>query len=391
MTIETCRVCTTWITHSLATDRHDLRRFDQLLRCSLQKLTSIKQQTKIESHLLVQENLIILKLWSDIYNFLIENHQIQFLNLIQTELSILVHHWLMILTDFHCEFSSLLQSTTHWLVEHQFDLDCQPINSHDKDRFRTKLYSLTFANQTRSYPEKKEDIFLMLFTCCARAFQEQVNREIFLSIENLLQTDFAKCQITNDMFVELIELFQMKRFLILILTLFSQSSHENHMKTIPICKQILHLCPLVNFSVFQYLLSILMKFYPNLTESTPLSSIIPIETIKNLELISLTIQSLYEFVKTSRKNRSYVFQSNISFVVLATDEYLRIEYHLFLSISYHILATKSDHEMSLLVLVIQFIDNLSHLTTNQTIRQSAINTIVNFRQKRLQKFVFLVE
>lgn len=182
----------------------------------------------------------------------------------------------------------------------------------------------------------------------------------------------------------------MKRFLILILILFSQSSHENHMKTIPICKQILHLCPLVNFSVFQYLLSILMKFYPNLTESTPLSSIIPIETIKNLELISLTIQSLYEFVKTSRKNRSYVFQSNISFVVLATDEYLRIEYHLFLSISYHILATKSDHEMSLLVLVIQFIDNLSHLTTNQTIRQSAINTIVNFRQKRLQKFVFLV-
>lgn len=208
LTIETCRVCTTWITHSLATDRHDLRRFDQLLRCSLQKLTSIKQQTKIESHLLVQENLIILKLWSDIYNFLIENHQTQFLNLIQTELSILVHHWLMILTDFHCEFSSILQSTTHWLVEHQFDLDCQPINSHDKDRFRTKLYSLTFANQTRSYPEKKEDIFLMLFTCCARAFQEQVNREIFLSIENLLQTDFAKCQITNDMFVELIELFQ---------------------------------------------------------------------------------------------------------------------------------------------------------------------------------------
>jgi hypothetical protein len=191
------------------------------------------------------ENLAILKLWADVYNFAIirqkDNPNCNLLILIQTELYILIHHWLAALTDyaflilpneFHnmngnfysiesnidiiktiykTTWTSILQATTYWLAEHHYELETlpanhKPIRYRHKDILIKKLLTSTLSNKIKTFPEKKEDIYAMLLGCCVNALSvsisEQTDEIILLSLRNLLQADLAMSQIT--MSIELI-------------------------------------------------------------------------------------------------------------------------------------------------------------------------------------------
>ncbi len=250
VTIQACDVCRIWISSKVSSDLHDLRRIHQLLISSLQKFTSIQQQYTSKINMisnesaLTSENLAILKLWADVYNFAVGQVNGNLLLLIQTELYILVHHWLAMLTDYaflmlpkefngmnssdgnfyliesnidltrriyKATWSSIMQATTQWLVEHHYQFETSStnhklVNYRQGDSLMTKLLTSTLVNQTRRFPEKKEDLFAMLLACCVDALSISISEQtdetierILVSLINLLRSDIAVSQITIEL------------------------------------------------------------------------------------------------------------------------------------------------------------------------------------------------
>jgi len=261
VTAQACDVCSTWISSNVAHDLNDLRRVHQLFVSSLQKFTSIQQQNKNTTNMIYSEttltieNLAILKAWADVYNFATKQHKnnqnCNLLVLIQTELYILIHHWLAVLTDyaflvlpkefggmngnFHsgnfysiqsnidltrtiykATWSTIMQATTQWLAIHHYELETLPANHklvsyRQGDILMTKLFTSTLSNKIRTFSEKKEDIFAMLLGCCIEALSVSISEQtdetieiILSSLINLLQSDIAMSQMTMNIFIELI-------------------------------------------------------------------------------------------------------------------------------------------------------------------------------------------
>jgi hypothetical protein len=261
VTAQACNVCSTWISSNVAHDLNDLRRVHQLFISSLQKFTSIQQQNKNNTNMIYSEttltieNLAVLKAWADVYNFAIKRQKdtqnCNLLILIQTELYILIHHWLAVLTDYAFlvlpkEFGgmngnfhsgnfysiqsnidlirtiykatcpTIMQATTQWLAVNYYELETLPANHklisyRQGDILMTKLFTSTLSNKIRTFPEKKEDIFAMLLGCCVEALSISISEQIDETIEiilssliNLLQSDIAMSQMTINIFIELI-------------------------------------------------------------------------------------------------------------------------------------------------------------------------------------------
>ena len=155
---------------------------------------------------LTAETLALLKLWADAYNVAIrqqnEQQNSNLLILVQPEVDVFVHHWLDVLTeyasltlpeefgghagvstdgDFYLAESSLecvrrlqrtawgsiLQATTRWLLEHQFELELpsnQPkLNGYEQQSaLATQFLLSTNTLCQRMSHRKKEDLFAML-------------------------------------------------------------------------------------------------------------------------------------------------------------------------------------------------------------------------------------
>ena len=262
VTTHACDVCRIWILNETAWDLADWRRVHQLLISSLQKFTSIQEQFQNEGNMIYNEtaltfeNLAILKLWADIYNFAVgqrsSNPHCNLLLLIQSELYIVIHHWLAVLTDYVClmlpkEFngidtmnshrgnfystesdidiikrvykttwSSIMQATVQWLVEHHYELEISPvnhtlINHRQRDILMKKLLTSTLENKSRRFPAKKEDIFAMMLGCCVDALSisiseqtDQTVERILVSFIHLLQSDITVSRITMEICTELV-------------------------------------------------------------------------------------------------------------------------------------------------------------------------------------------
>lgn len=244
VTIEACDLCWIWISSQCTPDLHDLRRVHQILLASLQKLTSLQEQCNKKNNMIFHENagtmeiLAILKLWADVYTFVIEQAKEkpirQLLPLIQRELYVLVHHWLAVLTDYATFIlsirsnktenshsfesiktvtcSSIIQATTQWLVDHHFELELSPtnqqlINYGQRDVLMAKL--LTSMNKSRRIPEKKEDIFIILLTCSTHvlsiSLSDQTIDRSLSPLMHLLQSEIAHSQINIKISLELID------------------------------------------------------------------------------------------------------------------------------------------------------------------------------------------
>jgi hypothetical protein len=247
VTAVACDVCSTWIASSVAHDLNDLRRVHQLLVTSLQKFTSIQQHQMIYSEIaLTIEMLAILKAWADVYNIAIvrQKHKqdCNLLILIQTELNVLVHHWRSALTDYaflvlpnkygttngnfysaesnidsvrtiyKVHWVSIMKATTHWLVEHHFELK-KFTGYTQRDILMTKPLTSSLSNKTRTFPQSKEDIFALLLGCCVEALSvsilEQTDETVeTISLFNLLQSDIARSQVTMIICNELVSVLQ---------------------------------------------------------------------------------------------------------------------------------------------------------------------------------------
>ncbi|CAF4775647.1 unnamed protein product, partial [Rotaria sp. Silwood2] len=151
VTTQACDVCSTWISSGVAHDLNDLRHVHQLLVSSLQKFTSIQQHKNDTSMIysenaLTIENLAGLRAWADVYNVATirqneektNNENSNLLILVQSELYVLIYHWLAALTDYpflilpnefgggtdensHANWASIMQAITQWLGEHHYE------------------------------------------------------------------------------------------------------------------------------------------------------------------------------------------------------------------------------------------------------------------------------
>jgi hypothetical protein len=263
VTAQACDVCSTWISSNVAHDLNDLRRVHQLLVSSLQKFTSIQQQQQHKNDTnmiysettLTIENLAILKAWADVYNFAMirkkDNQNCNLLILIQTELYILIHYWLAVLTDYaflvlpkefggvnenshsgnfysvesnidltktiyKTTWPTIMQATTQWLAEHHYELETLPANHkfisyRQRDILMIKSLTSTLSNKIKTFPEKKENIFAMLLGCCIEALSVSISEQtdetietILSSLTYLVQSDIAMSQMTMDICIELI-------------------------------------------------------------------------------------------------------------------------------------------------------------------------------------------
>jgi hypothetical protein len=131
------------------------------------------------------------------------------------------------------------------------------------------------------------------------------------------------------------------------------------------------------FASLEFLIAILLNYYPNIAGDTQLSSIIQMKLNEDdakdfqiVELISSTIKLLYELVKLCSTNENKI---------------IPIILHLLLSISFALLSTKSDQQKSLLSIIIQLIENIFNTSINETISNRAMITIMNLRTNR--KFI----
>jgi hypothetical protein len=249
VTIQACDVCRIWISSKISSDVYDLQCIHQLLISSLQKFTSIQQQSKNEINIisnesvLTSESLAILKLWADIYNFAVVEVNDNLLLLIQTELYILIHYWFAVLTDYallmlpkefngikssdgnfysiesntdlikriyRATWSSIMQATTQWLVEHHYEFEISSINDQLVSNYRQRD-DLMKQLLTSTLIKKNEDVFSMLLACCVDALSisiseqtDEIIERILISLINLLRSDVAKCQITMEICMELI-------------------------------------------------------------------------------------------------------------------------------------------------------------------------------------------
>jgi HEAT repeat-containing protein 5 len=218
VTAQACDVCSTWIASGVAHDLNDLRRVHQLLVSSLQKFTSIQQHRHDTSmvyseNALTIENLAVLRAWADVYNVATQmqnNEQnspnSNLLVLVQPELNVLIHHWLAALTDYaflilphefggstgsdeashggnfysaesnldltrtiyKANWPSIMQATSQWLAEHHYELETLAANQkvigyRQRDVLMTKFLNGTSNTKIRTFPDRKDDIFMMLF------------------------------------------------------------------------------------------------------------------------------------------------------------------------------------------------------------------------------------
>jgi hypothetical protein len=192
---------------------------------------------------LTSESLAILKLWADIYNFAVVEVNDNLLLLIQTELYILIHYWFAVLIDYallmlpkefnginsldgnfysiksntdlikriyRATWSSIMQATTQWLVEHDYEFEISSINDQLVSNYRQRD-DLMKQLLTSTLVKKTEDIFSILLACCVDALSISISEQtdetierILISLINLLRSDVAKCQITMEICIELI-------------------------------------------------------------------------------------------------------------------------------------------------------------------------------------------
>jgi hypothetical protein len=104
-----------------------------------------------------------------------------------------------------------MQAATQWLVEHHYQFETSStnhklVNYRQRDSLMTKLLTSTLVNKTRRFPEKKEDLFVMLLACCVDALSISISEQtdetierIFVSLINLLRSDIAVSQITIEL------------------------------------------------------------------------------------------------------------------------------------------------------------------------------------------------
>ena len=250
VTTQACDVCWIWISSQRTPDLHDLRRIHQILLSSLQKLTSLQELYNNHTTMIyhetaaTMENLAILKLWADVYIFVIEQEKEKpihhLLQLIEKELYILIHQWLAVLIDdaslilstqFHrtknlhsmesiktisqTTWSSIIKAATQWLTNHHFELELPPTNHQlvhygKRDVLMTKL--LTSVHRTKRIPGKKEDIFIVLLTCCTHALSLSISdhtdetiERMLVSLMDLLQSEIAVSQINIKISIDLID------------------------------------------------------------------------------------------------------------------------------------------------------------------------------------------
>ncbi|CAF3113535.1 unnamed protein product [Rotaria sp. Silwood2] len=269
VTTQACDVCSTWISSGVAHDLNDLRRVHQLLVSSLQKFTSIQQHKNETSMIysenaLTIENLAVLRAWADVYNVATiqqneektNNQNSNLLILIQSELYVLIHHWLAALTAYaflilpnefgggtdenshggnfysaewnldltrtiyKANWASIMQATTQWLGEHHYEHETLAANQkligyRQRDILVTKFITSTFSNRIKTFPERKEDIFAMLLGCCVEALSISISKQTYETIEailssliNLLQSEIAASQITTVAFIEILNVLQ---------------------------------------------------------------------------------------------------------------------------------------------------------------------------------------
>ena len=211
VTVKACDLCSIWISTGVAHELHDLRRVHELLGASLQTFiqlqTCAQEKTMIyHEQTLTAETLALLKLWADAYNLAIrqrnEKQNSNLLILVQPEVDVFVHHWLGVLTEYasltlpkefgghagvptdghfylaesnlecvrrlqQTAWGSILQATTQWLLEHQFELapSSNPPKLDGYDRqgaFATQFLMSTATLCQRMSHRKKEDLFAML-------------------------------------------------------------------------------------------------------------------------------------------------------------------------------------------------------------------------------------
>ncbi|CAF4043204.1 unnamed protein product [Rotaria sp. Silwood2] len=250
VTTQACDVCSTWISSGVAHDLNDLRRVHQLLVSSLQKFTSIQQHKNETSMIysenaLTIENLAVLRAWADVYNVATiqqneektNNQNSNLLILIQSELYVLIHHWLAALSAYaflilpnefgggtdensHANWASIMQAITQWLGEHHYEHETLAANQkligyRQRDILVTKFITSTFSNKIKTFPERKEDIFAMLLGCCVEALSISISKQadetieaILSSLINLLQSEIAASQITMVAFIEILNVLQ---------------------------------------------------------------------------------------------------------------------------------------------------------------------------------------
>ncbi|CAF4201388.1 unnamed protein product [Rotaria sp. Silwood2] len=269
VTTQACDVCSTWISSGVAHDLNDLRHVHQLLVSSLQKFTSIQQHKNDTSMIysenaLTIENLAGLRAWADVYNVATirqneektNNENSNLLILVQSELYVLIYHWLAALTDYpflilpnefgggtdenshggnfysaewnldltrtiyKANWASIMQATTQWLGEHHYEHETLAANQkligyRQRDILVTKFITSTFSNKIKTFPERKEDIFAMLLGCCVEALSISISKQadetieaILSSLINLLQSEIAASQITMVAFIEILNVLQ---------------------------------------------------------------------------------------------------------------------------------------------------------------------------------------
>ncbi|CAF1344983.1 unnamed protein product [Adineta steineri] len=454
VTAKACDVCSTWISSGVAQNFNDLRRVHQLLVSSLQKFTSIQQHKNdismiYSENALTIENLAVLRAWADVYNVATKRQNEEknspnsnLLTLVQSELNVLIHHWLAALTDYaflilpnefgggsgggtdensnggnfysaesnidltrtiyKANWASIMQATTQWLGEHHYELETLAPNQKligymQRDVLMTKFITSTLSNKIRTFPEKKEDIFAVLLGCCIEALSisiseqtEETIEDLLSSLINLLQAEIATKHITMIVFIEILN--------VLHRLYFARSDLKTHVRILKIVDKIFHIVPSCSqltttsnedhlipgesflFASLELLVCVLISYYPHIAGDLQLG---PIFQMKLSIKSNTDNNQINELILLNVKLLSQLI------TLCTTDEGLQalipVILHLLLSSSFALLSTKTDEQKQLLSTINQLLDNIFSTAIDKNILYSTMITIINFRTNLINK------
>lgn len=223
VTAKACQVCSMWISSGVARDLNDLRRVNQLLASSLEKLNSNKTASTpmvsndqlIYSELsLTVEKLAVLRAWADVYIVARKSLRSEnLLNLVKPELQVLSHHWSVALKDYSylClppEYSSQLPIEGGSFYHADLVDSSKPIYKQHFTRILLgySLWLNEIEYETNENEDLKEKLFFMLLglsletlsnTQGLAQLSDHTIQDILESIDSLLKIKFCRNILLN--------------------------------------------------------------------------------------------------------------------------------------------------------------------------------------------------